>query len=134
MALDGSGWTPLHVAAKFGICDLVEVLLAHGADTTIRLPNNGKTPLNVAAKLYEDVLEMRINSAINQNHAPGRDPADLTAEYEEHLKTIRILIKKSSLNDIKQDQSRRLRSLQKLQPSLLKVLVSLSLAKTVYFG
>jgi ankyrin repeat protein len=45
----GDGWTPLHLAAFFGHARIVELLLAHGAETTARSINsNGNTPLHAA--------------------------------------------------------------------------------------
>ena len=43
-----AGWTPLHVAVKFGHVEFVEVLLARGAEVAA-LTEKGRTPLAVAA-------------------------------------------------------------------------------------
>jgi ankyrin repeat protein len=47
-AQNGSGWTPLHVAASEGRKDVAELLLAHGADVNIKT-YSGETALHWAA-------------------------------------------------------------------------------------
>ena len=41
------GWTPLHLAAMFGKCDVAHVLLEAGVDTSIK-DDDGKTAEDVA--------------------------------------------------------------------------------------
>ena len=44
----GFGWTPLHVAARYGSADSVQALVAAGADVKARAGKEGETPLHVA--------------------------------------------------------------------------------------
>ena len=46
-AKDGGGYTPLHLAAFRGDLELVQILLAHGADAHART-DDGKTPAMIA--------------------------------------------------------------------------------------
>lgn len=46
-ATDSYGWTPLHYACISDRCDLVEILLAHGADMTLK-DKIGRVPLDIA--------------------------------------------------------------------------------------
>ena len=48
-AADLNGYTPLHMAAKSGQEDVVEMLLHSGADVNAATPNIGVTPLHLAA-------------------------------------------------------------------------------------
>ena len=45
---DKSGQSPLHVAAKAGRHDLVDMMLESGADVRVR-DSSGQTPLHLAA-------------------------------------------------------------------------------------
>jgi RNA polymerase sigma factor (sigma-70 family) len=53
--MDREGWTALHYASAYGIKEIVELLLAHGADREI-VDHEGKTPLDLAqANRHEEV-------------------------------------------------------------------------------
>jgi len=55
---DNNGWTPLRSAASEGHKDVVELLLAHGADVNAN-GDGGWTPLQWAAYAgYKDVVEL----------------------------------------------------------------------------
>lgn len=72
------GWTPLHLAAHFGHCQVAEMLLAHGADVNARATNDlGTTPL-LWAILGQDVAAITLllaNGAdINETTTAGSTP------------------------------------------------------------
>jgi len=57
-AQNGSGWTPLHIAASQGQKDVAELLLAHGAEVNAKT-YHGETPLYWAAENgYQDMAEL----------------------------------------------------------------------------
>jgi len=80
---DSTGRTPLHFAAYEGHEDVVELLLAHGADVNAKA-DNGETPLHFAArKGYTNVVKLLwLHGAdvdAKDNH--GDTPLDLAAVY-----------------------------------------------------
>lgn len=69
-AKNHAGWTALHLAAREGRADIVNVLLEAGADPAIPGPN-GETALSLArAGGHQAVLQLLAPKAPNQ--APGR--------------------------------------------------------------
>jgi ankyrin repeat protein len=48
-----AGWTALHYVAAYGMLDLIEPLLAHGADPA-QTDDEGRTPLRVAIEECQD--------------------------------------------------------------------------------
>jgi ankyrin repeat protein len=49
-SFDSHGWNPLHIAAKHGYLEIVELLLSAGADPNARTKNEWYTPLHIAAQ------------------------------------------------------------------------------------
>lgn len=67
--LDVEGWTPLHVAARFGLMSLAEYLLDKGAD--IMPLWQGVEPIHLAAEeLYSDMLALLLSRGADPNHDP----------------------------------------------------------------
>ncbi|KAL2813422.1 ankyrin repeat-containing domain protein [Aspergillus granulosus] len=63
---DAHGKTTLHDIARFGDLETVEVLLAHGADPTIK-DNHGRTPMRVAREMnMPHVLDMFLAARARQ--------------------------------------------------------------------
>ena len=52
---EGDGWTPLHLAAMFGKCDVTQVLLEAGASSSIK-GSDGKTAEDVAKQYRHHCL------------------------------------------------------------------------------
>ncbi|HKC88831.1 MAG TPA: ankyrin repeat domain-containing protein, partial [Blastocatellia bacterium] len=54
-----AGWTALHYASGFGLIELIEPLLARGADLNT-LDGEGRTPLGVAIEEKQDQVAERL--------------------------------------------------------------------------
>ena len=66
-AQDGSGETPLHIAARKGEKEEAELLIAKGADVNAK-DKDGKTPLHEAARLGQrEVAELLIGRGADVN-------------------------------------------------------------------
>lgn len=89
------GWTPLHLAAFFGQSKIVELLLAHGADTAVRSKNpNGNTPLHAALAANQKLaagLLIGHGADLNAADAGGWRPLHLAAANN-NLDSMRTLI------------------------------------------
>ena len=70
-----SGWTPLHVAARYGVKEAAELLIKKGANiniTTGKRPSVGKTPLHLAAWAgHFDIVEILIAKGADLNTRGG---------------------------------------------------------------
>src|SRR5204862_411841 len=63
-----AGHTALHIAALAGQANVAKVLIAHGADKTVRLDHNGETPLHLAALLgRRKVIDLLIAPGVDVN-------------------------------------------------------------------
>ena len=73
---DGSSPTPLSIAAHIGDVEMVQVLLEHGADVSVRSEESGETALHIAAReVYPDVVRLLLGAGAA---ADARDAAGLT--------------------------------------------------------
>ena len=88
------GWTPLHVAVRFGRVAFVEALIARGAEVG-PLTEKGRTPLAVAAIYgHEKLAQVLINASgaeLNLADHEGRTPFDYASD-ERHIDVLRVLI------------------------------------------
>lgn len=85
-APEDSGWTPLHVAIANLEFEIIELLLAAGADVN-KADNDGNTPLHVAASivLNADIVEILLEAPgieINKRNKNGKTPLALSADWE----------------------------------------------------
>ncbi len=89
------GWTPLHLAAFFGHTKIVELLLARGADVTLRSQNpNGNTPLHAALAANHKMaagLLIGHGADLDAADAGGWRPLHLAAANN-NLESMRTLI------------------------------------------
>src|SRR4029079_2049413 len=73
---DTAGWTPLHYAAHWNQKDMVDVLLANGAEVNVRA-TDGLEPLHIAvAQGFKDIVELLLskNAAVNAGDERGVTP------------------------------------------------------------
>ena len=74
-------WIALHVAVNAGRRDIVEVLIAHGANTNAG-ENKGSTPLHIAARSREMAELLIMNGAnVNAKDEAGRTPLHSVATH-----------------------------------------------------
>lgn len=78
------GWTPLHLATYFGHKEVVEQLLAKGAEINA-VNDNGDTPLHKASFIGREDLVMLLiqyNADVSMINGEGRLPRDMTPANE----------------------------------------------------
>jgi ankyrin repeat protein len=71
---DDLGWTILHEAIRFGQTEMVEILLAHGADKD-HYTKNGESPLVLARYFLNDEEHMIIRLLKSLGATSSRRPA-----------------------------------------------------------
>ncbi|MDR0773696.1 MAG: ankyrin repeat domain-containing protein [Wolbachia pipientis] len=92
--------TPLHLAAKYGRKDMVEMLLNKEAKVDV-VDNRGRTPLHLAAQYNEkkEIVEMLLNKGAKVDIADnrGRTPLHLAAANG-HKEVVEVLLKAEGIN------------------------------------
>jgi len=93
-ARDGTGITPLHMAASKGQLDIVKLLIQHGAQIDTASTRGGNTPLHFAAAgSHHQVVQLLIEQGaeVNQQDFDGMTSL-MFAAYRGNLKTAKTLI------------------------------------------
>ncbi|WP_353277454.1 ankyrin repeat domain-containing protein [Wolbachia endosymbiont (group A) of Agelastica alni] len=100
--------TPLHLAAKYGRKDIVEMLLNKEAKVDV-VDNRGRTPLHLAAQYNEkkEIVEMLLNKGAKVDIADnrGRTPLHLAAQNN-NKEIVDALIKAKANVDIKDEDEK----------------------------
>ena len=79
-AKDESGYTPLYGAVEKGHKEVVELLIAAGADVNVKDGEWGETPLHLAAdKGHKEVAELLITAGADVNAKDGGGDTPLDA-------------------------------------------------------
>jgi len=76
-------WTALAVTAKFGHCNIAELLLDHGADVNAHSDNEGNTPLHLACAWgHCDVARLLLEKGtdVTNRNNDGCSPLDLVLD------------------------------------------------------
>jgi len=100
-------WTPLHFAAQAGQTDVVEYLIAHGADVDAK-NSSDETPLHAAAaKGHKEIVELLIakGAEVNAENMRGKTPLQLAAD-EDHKDVAELLIEHGANVNAKDSQGR----------------------------
>jgi len=90
----GLGSTPLHLGSAAGHGDVVELLIAKGADVNARR-NDNRTPLHTACRAgHKDVVELLIAKGADINARDNKDQTPLSLAKEGGHAEIVELLKK----------------------------------------
>jgi ankyrin repeat protein len=95
---DDHGATPLHAALIHERANIVNLLLAHGADVN-RSANNGWTPLHIAASTNgnTDIVQLLLDHDAQLNATDARGwTALFVASFRGHIEVVRLLLSKES--------------------------------------
>ncbi len=98
--INASGWSPLHSALDAGRFDIVDLLLAKGADANIR-DGEGRTPLHIAASYaasrYPKIVELLISNGADVKAKDNDGKTALSYAIEnEHTEIVELLIAKGA--------------------------------------
>jgi len=92
---NGEGKTPLHIAARTGNLEIIELLIKSGANIEAN-DNTGKTPLHEAAQYghYNSAQRLiaAVNAAVNAVDKNGKTPLHKAFKYLRNPKIIELLI------------------------------------------
>ncbi|KAF5658559.1 ankyrin [Fusarium circinatum] len=100
------GWLPLPAAVRLGSASIVEKLLRHQptpADSNLRDPQNGETPLRTALtynRRKEAQLLLEHGSNVNEENEDGWKPLIHLCEINDQELVHTVIEKKARLNDI----------------------------------
>eukprot|EP00469_Lotharella_globosa_P005315 CAMPEP_0167798650 /NCGR_PEP_ID=MMETSP0111_2-20121227/16473_1 /TAXON_ID=91324 /ORGANISM="Lotharella globosa, Strain CCCM811" /LENGTH=254 /DNA_ID=CAMNT_0007693181 /DNA_START=39 /DNA_END=800 /DNA_ORIENTATION=- len=75
---NNDGETPLHLAAKTGIPEVIESVLTYGAHPNARVPRNGKTPLHGAHNARATAALLKGGARLDLVDKRGNKPRDVT--------------------------------------------------------
>jgi ankyrin repeat protein len=101
-AKDKTGGTPLDEASGWGRKDIVELLIAKGADVNAKFEDDGSTPLHLAAwKGHFETAELLIaaDAYLNAKMEDGDTPLDL-AERESRRDSSQVKAAKKEIADL----------------------------------
>jgi len=82
--IDGSGISPLHLAAKSGNEKICKLLIKSGADVNLK-DNNGDTPLHLSIKaksIKSAILLLERGARSDQLNSEGESPIELAVNYD----------------------------------------------------
>ena len=85
-AKDEDSWTPLHSAVAGGHKDVVELLIAKGADVNAKDEEYGAIPLHHAAQAgHKEIVELLIAAGadVNAKNKDGKTPLDWAVAWDE---------------------------------------------------
>jgi len=109
-AVSSDGWTPLHLAAFFGKCEAVRLLLNKGASVTARSTNQmANTPLHAAAAgKHPEIVKLLLDRGANANARQNGGWAPLhSAAQNGDLESARALIDAGADVSIRADNNQK---------------------------